>query len=244
MSGTVAIVVVSYARPRMLAECLASIGDCDQVIVADDGSLFDVEAVATRFDLPNLSFVFGPKRSPAERMVTPSCGRLLNAALREVRTDYVLPALCDDDLSAPDFPRAAAAALDADSSLHMVAGRWGLFEDGTEPDPSILLPITFYIPVTAGNWVHRMSCTLTEGCWWNETSQAVHDGPFAWNYMKLHGTQVRGGKVSRTGWLGQLDVLAGYRREHAKTVSNNSLFGGDRYLPRTEAMFATPGGME
>lgn len=244
MTGTVAVVVSSYNRPKMLRECLASIDDADQVIVADDGSDFDVCSIAAYIDFPpktSIHLVKNPPRDADTRMTTPTCGALLNRALEAVECDYVLPALCDDDLLAPGFLQAAVAALDEHPEWHMVYGNWGLFDDGEQPDPTKLCTFTFDLPLTAGCWVERMTCFTEEGCWWREDSLAVHDGPRLSGYMRIHG--YRSGK--RPPWLGCLPILAGYRREHPKTISNNAMFGGDRYLPQIGELFAAgAGGME
>lgn len=225
MSGTIAVIVASYNRPRMLAECLGSIHDVDQVVVADDGSDFDVRELASRFDLPNLTFVTNPPKSPARRMIEPSCGALMNRASRAATTDYVLP-VCDDDLLAPDWPRDAAAGLDH-YPYHMVSGWWRTFQDSEEKTDA-LCRLEFRPPLTTGNYAYRRSCALEEGCWWGEKTLAVHDATMLSRYITAH----RG-----TNWLGKLDVLAGWRREHPKTISNNAV-RGDAYTPRAELLFA------
>lgn len=232
MSGTVAVIVASYNRPKMLREALASLEGADQIIVADDGSAFDVSLLAAEW-------VLGPQTPPDERMHRPSCGRLLNTAIRKVLCDYVL-VLCDDDLLAPGFLQAAAEALDADDVLHMVRGDWATFNDGETPDPTRLCTFGFEPPLTAGNFVYRLNCALNEDCWWDERSLAVHDGAMLADYIRRHG-----GGGPRPTWLGYLPLLAGYRREHPNTITNHSVHGGDRYLPSAEALFAAgAGGME
>jgi len=242
MTGTMTVIVTSYNRPRMLREALATVGWARDIIIADDGSDFDVFGDVSDWLWEAMGraarYVLAEKRTPDERMNIPSTSALINRAIRMVDTDY-LTVLCDDDLLAPGWLQAAAAALDADPCLHMVRGDWGLFNDGEPPDPAKLCTFTFSPPLTAGNFVYRASCATVEGCWWLEDSLAVHDGPMLSRYIALHGNP-----SARPPWLGYLDMLAGYRREHPKTVSNNSLFGGDRYLPNTAALFAVPGGME
>lgn len=244
MSGTIAVIVASYNRPRMLAEALASIGPCDQVILADDGSSFDVHALARQFDLPDLTFVINPPKKPKRRMTEPSCGALVNRAVALAKTDYVLACLCDDDLLERDWPRQAAAALDyyryrdGRSRYHMVRANWGLFRDGEERRPGQLCEFNAALPLTSGNMVYRRSCATEEGCLWDETSVAIHDAQFLGDYMHRHGYSGLGSR----GWLGHLDVLAGWRREHAKTVTRHAT-GDDRYKASAEALFAA-GSME
>ena len=238
LGSLVGVVVASYNRPRMLGEALRSIEPGNRganlVIVADDGSDYDVETVATRELAGHV--ILGERKTPAARMETPSCGALLNEGLRLLDSAGGVYAaiLSDDDLFAPGWLAAARDALDQHPEWHMVCGRWGLFNDGEQPDPAKRCTFGFELPLTAGNFLYRLSCATEEDCWWCEDSLAVHDGPMLWNYMRVHGFK----KGKRPPWLGQLDLLAGYRREHAKTISNNSLFGGDRYMPRVVEMFA------
>lgn len=245
MSGTVAVVVTSFQRPRMLAACLASIEDADAIVVADDGSSFDVARVmnAAYFNSPEragLHLIQAKPVTPEQRMTEARVGNLINRAVSEVDDcDYLAAVLCDDDLMAPGWLQAARQALDTNPRIHMVLGKWGLFNDGDPPDPLKLATFNFEFPATAGNFVYRTKCATDEGCIWSEASLAVHDCQFLANYARVHG----GGK--KRPWLGQLDVLAGYRRDHGKTISRHSLFGGDRYLPDAMEMFAVgAGGME
>jgi hypothetical protein len=235
VSGTIAVIVVSFNRPRMLAECLASIGDCDQVVLADDGSDFDVRALAERFNLPNLTLVLNNPKPPAHRMVEPSCGKLMNRATRAVACDYLIP-VCDDDLLAEDWPRAAAAGLDYYRDFHMCRGDWRTFSDGEDRTKAPLCRFHFSPPLTTGNYAYRLTCATEEGCWWSERSLAVHDSVMLTNYINVH--------RQLPNWYGALDVLAGWRREHPKTISNNAT-SSDRYAPRVAEMFAAgAGGME
>ncbi len=232
MTGTLAVIVISYNRPRMLAECLASIGECDQVIVADDGSDFDVQALARKLTLPGLTFVLNDPKPPGNRMIEPSCGKLMNRATRAAECDYVLP-VCDDDLLAPDWPRDARAALDYYRDFHMVRGDWRTFQDGESRENARLCRFDFQPPLTTGNFAYRKSCATDEGCEWSERSLAIHDSVMLTNYITVH---------RQLNWYGALDVLAGWRREHAKTISNNAR-SNDSYAPRAQAMFAA-GSME
>jgi glycosyltransferase involved in cell wall biosynthesis len=203
MSGTIGLVVVSYQRPRMLGECLASINGAAQVVIADDGSTFDVQALASGFNLPNLSFVFGQQLEPWQRMRRPTCGKLINAALRQIETDHV-SVICDDDLMAPGWLQAAGAWLDKDPGSHMVMGDWLRFNDG-EPLSSAE-PCVFDIdpPLTTGNFAVRTECAGGCGCWWSEDTVSCHDYAYLDAYLRKHGSR----DIAHVG------TLAGYRREH------------------------------
>lgn len=234
MTGTIAVIVVSYNRPRMIAEALASIDAADQVIVADDGSDFDLEALAEQWAarIPRLNVLEGTPRTPAERMRQPSCGRMLNDALRLVDCDYV-SYICDDDVFAPGWLSGAKLALDYYKQFHMVRGDWRTFHDGESLEDAPLCKFVATPPLTTGNFVMRMSCVTEENCWWGENTLAVHDATMLHSYVVRH---------RQRDWLGNLELLAGYRREHPKTISNHSR-PNDTYTSDVEAMFAE-GSME
>lgn len=231
MSGTIAALVVSYNRSRMLAEALATVAEADQVVLADDGSDFDVRALARQFKLPDPTLVLNPPKSPERRWAEPSCGALLNRALGLVKTDYVTY-LCDDDLFAPGWINGARAALDYYRRFHMICGQWSWFNDGQPLSEAEPCKYGFTLPLTTGNFAHRMSCFRKEGCRWAETSLAVHDAHFLGDYMQRHGYAKRGARP----WLGKLDLFAGYRREHPKTVTHHAC-GNDTYQKSAEVLF-------
>ena len=57
---SVTVIVLSYNRPRMLKEALGSIKYADEVILVDDGSDFDVAAVAREFKFSSFSLIGAP----------------------------------------------------------------------------------------------------------------------------------------------------------------------------------------
>ena len=65
---SICVMVLSYNRPRLIREALASIPEADQVIIADDGSSFPVEALSKEFPNLNLEFVLGRQLSLDERL--------------------------------------------------------------------------------------------------------------------------------------------------------------------------------
>lgn len=214
----------------MLRESLASIKGADQVILADDGSdSFDPLEVAAEFNLPGFSLVLGPKVSPEERMHRPSCGKLMNAALRAVGCDYTAY-LCDDDLFAPDWLPAARDHFDSNPNSHMVMGDWMLFDDGKPLSTAVLCPFEFLPPLTTGNFAHRTECAGGCGCWWDESTLAVHDAAFLTTYLRRHSTGPHG--------IAHVGVVAGYRREHPNTMSHHVTSDGRRYKPSAAGLFA------
>lgn len=206
MNAPIALIVLSYNRPRMLAEALDSVqrSGASQVIVVDDGSDFDVRSLVNHHDLPWCSFIIAPPMSVAERMVTPRTGSLINEALRHVEQPFV-GYLCDDDLMAQDWLSTAALYMEAHPNEHMVKGRWMQFADGQSLETAVPCPFDD-IGMTTGNFVHRTECATGEGCWWDVSTVSCHDAAFLTTYLRVH--------QSRAEDITDIGVLAGYRREH------------------------------
>ncbi len=224
----------------MLSQLLGSMPDCDQVVIADDGSDFDVRALAKSFDLPDLTFVVNDPKPVQNRMLEASCGRMMNRATNLVKCDYLIP-VCDDDLLAEDWPRQAAAGLDY-YQVHMVRGDWRLItDDGLMTPEQIeaakanapLCRFVFDPPLTTGNFAYRKSCATEEDCTWNERTLAVHDATMLAGYISKHNGALAGKKP----WLGSLDVLAGWRRDHPKTVTRHAR-SNDTYTRSAEELFS------
>jgi hypothetical protein len=221
VSGTIAVIVVSFNRPRMLREALATVGEADQIILADDGSdTFDPRDVLP----PDAMLIQNPLLPPYQRMRKPTCGALINRALRAVECDYVAY-LCDDDLLAPGWLKAAKAALDADPASHMVRGDWLSFEDGQPLETAVPSKFDCDPPLTTGNFAHRTRCTVACGCWWVESTISCHDGAFLGKYLTRHGST----DVAHVG------TLAGYRREHPYNMLR--YMDGNGYRPETRGLF-------
>src|SRR5262245_9745465 len=122
MTPDVAVILLSYNRPRMLSEALESIGPVSQLIVTDDGSDFDVRRVVKKV-YPRAYFVEASKMTLEERLVTPRLGRLINQALSAVSAPYVTY-LCDDDLFAPGWVQAVHDYFWTHPSEHWMRGTW------------------------------------------------------------------------------------------------------------------------
>lgn len=201
---TVATILLSYNRPRMLREALASLVTAgpDQVILVDDGSDFDpVSLIESAF--PNAwQFVVAPKMDLDERLVTPRLGSLINQALGKVTAD-VVTYLCDDDLFHPGWIAAVRNWFDAHPADHWTRGRWYQFQDGEMPgDQHCPLDIR---QLTTGNFAHRIDCYQGEGIRWNTTSVACHDDLFLWDVHRFHNTHA----------IPDCGAVAGWRRLHA-----------------------------
>lgn len=218
----VAVVVPSFNRPKLLAEALSSIQWAAQIVVADDGSEFDVQAVLDRVD-PDIELEMNPPIAPDIRMICPRTGALINRALSRVR--YPLVAyLCDDDVFTPHWLIAVAAYFADHPEAHMVRGDWntlGTAETCFKPPNEWVL--------TTGNFVHRTTCAFDEHCWWPTRTLSSHDGWMLTDYMRMHGMVHGGHDVPHTG------VLAGWRREHAYNMLAHSRF--ERFLPSARALF-------
>lgn len=198
---TIATILLSYNRPRMLCEALGTITGCDQLIVTDDGSDFDVKALI-RGCAPDAEFVVASKMTIQERLATPRLGKLINRALALVRCD-VVTYLCDDDLFHPYWLPAVRAYFDAYPDEHWVRGAWFAFDDA-DPKRTPERCALDMRQLTTGNFAHRTLCFRDEHIGWDETTIASHDNAFLWNAARCHDMRA----VPFAG------VVAGWRRLH------------------------------
>lgn len=182
---TVATILLSYNRPRMLREAIDSLAAAgpDQVILVDDGSDFDaIPPIEAAF--PDAwQLVAAPKMTIDERLTTARLGRLINQALGAVTCD-VVTYLCDDDLFHPGWIAAVRSWFDARPAEHWTRGLWYQFQDGETPGAE-------YCPLdirqlTTGNFAHRTSCYAQCGIRWNESSVACHDDLMLWDAHRFH----------------------------------------------------------
>lgn len=198
---TIATILLSYNRPRMLCEALGTVRGCDQLIVTDDGSDFDVQALI-RGCYPGAQFVTAPPMSVDERLRTPRLGRLINRAL-ELVTCNVVAYLCDDDLFHPYWLPALRAYFDAYPDEHWTRGAWYQFENDDPVRTPERCPLDTR-QLTTGNFAHRIECFREEEIRWDETTIASHDNAFLWNAACVHDMRI----VPFCG------VVAGWRRLH------------------------------
>lgn len=223
---TIATILLSYNRPRMLCEALSTCLDADQLIVTDDGSNFDVRHLVTgcRSDA---QFVTAPPMDVGERLTAARLGTLINRALAIVRCD-VVTYLCDDDLFHPSWLPTIRAYFDAFPAEHWTRGRWYAFEDADparKPEPCKL----DWRQLTTGNFAHRIECFRDEKIAWDETTIASHDNAFLWNASRCHDMRV----VPFCG------AVAGWRRLHRHNALAYAAEGG--YAAHAGELFA--GGM-
>lgn len=198
---TVATILLSYNRPRMLREAMATISDADQIIVTDDGSDFDiVEAVSDCY--PDAVYVRAEPMPLEQRLITPRLGRLINQALSLVECD-VVTYLCDDDLFHSTWIASVREWFTAHPAEHWTRGLWFQFRDGDMPGAE-LCPLDGRL-MTTGNFAHRIDCYTAEGIRWNETSVACHDDMFLWDVDRVHNTRA----------IPDCGAVAGWRRLHA-----------------------------
>lgn len=223
---TVATILLSYNRPRMLCEALGTCLDADQLIVTDDGSAFDVHSLV-RGCRADAAFAMAEPMSTAERLVTPRLGALINRALSLVTCD-VVTYLCDDDLFAPGWLPSVRAWFDQYPAEHWVRGAWYAFQDSDPRRVPTRCPLDAR-QLTTGNFAHRASCVTGEGVRWDETTVASHDHAFLLNAARQH-------DMYRVPFM---PVVAGWRRLHA----HNALPYADRagYASHAAELFA--GGM-
>lgn len=218
-----AVILLSYNRPRMLAEALDTIPRGVELVVTDDGSDFDAVA-AVRNVFPQAKAVEAPPLDTAARLVTPRLGSLINRALALVEAPWVTY-LCDDDLWAPGWLDAVDTFFRAHPEHHWVRGQWRQFTDG-QPRGADVCPLD---PrgMTTGNFAHRMACYRVEGLRWNEASVACHDDMMLWDAERI------GHNMHAVPDCG---ALAGWRRLHAHNALNYC--AGAAYAPHAEALFA------
>jgi hypothetical protein len=208
---TIATILLSYNRPRMLCEALGTIGGCDQLIVTDDGSDFDVYGLI-RGCYSKAQFVVADKMTLAERLSMARVGRLVNRALALVECD-VVTYLCDDDILYPRWIPTLKAYFDEFPDEHWVRGAWFAFseDDRTrKPERCRLDPRQ----LTTGNFAHRIECFRDEGIRWNEETISSHDDSFLWNVHRVHDTYN----------IPYCNMVAGWRRLHR----HNALTYADR----------------
>ncbi|KPV51455.1 hypothetical protein SE17_21080 [Kouleothrix aurantiaca] len=219
--NTVAVILLSYNRPRMLREALATIPPGTELIVTDDGSDFDVQAVV-RAAFPDAQFVLAPPLTIDERLHTPRLGRLINQALGRVQAPAVTY-LCDDDLFAPGWLDAAAGFFARNPGEHWVRGTWYQFQDGQTPGQEVC-PLDGR-QLTTGNFAHAMACVHGCGIRWNEATIACHDDVFLWDVARHHNTYA----------LPHGGAVAGWRRLHAHNALGFT--AGANYAPHARELF-------
>lgn len=220
---TIATILLSYNRPRMLCEALSTALGCDQLIVTDDGSDFDVQSLIHGCR-PDAQLVSASPMTTAERLRTPRLGNLINRALDLVSAD-VVTYLCDDDLFHPDWLPTVRAWFDQHPAAHWVRGNWYAFDDAD----SARTPTRCHLDdrqLTTGNFAHRIDCYRDEHIVWSETTIASHDDAFLWNVHRQHNTYA----VPFCG------AVAGWRRLHPHNALPYAT-GGD-YNAQAAALFA------
>jgi len=220
---TVATILLSYNRPRMLLEAAQSLAAAgpDQVILVDDGSDFDAGAHVAQY-VPVVARVQAAPMPLEQRLVTPRLGRLINEALGLVACD-VVTYLCDDDLFHPGWLAHVRGWFSMRPAEHWLRGTWYQFADG-EPLGEAHCPLDAR-QLTTGNFAHRASCYRDCGIRWNETTVACHDDVFLWDVARRHDTYA----VPHGG------AVAGWRRVHAHNAL--SYTAGAGYGPHAAELF-------
>ena len=207
---SVCTILLSYNRPKMLLEAVKATREADELIVLDDGSDFDVEKVigAELNRFPKVSIKVSKKMTVEERLGTPRLGKSINAAIRESSCE-VITYLCDDDLFHEDWINHVRVFFSG-SEDHVVRGKWGIFKDWDKPGED-LCPLKPDVDMTTGNFAHLRSCSVDHGMFWSEVVTAVHDSWFIRNAMLPRHPLAS---------ICKLDVLAGWRRDHAYNMMN------------------------
>ncbi len=237
---TVTVIVISYNRPRMLAEALQSIYHADEILVMDDGSDFDVDRVVRDNAPPDCPIILTKKPSLTveERLITPRVGKSMNEAIRCASSE-VIAYLCDDDIFTPEWILGVKEYYDSGGLKgHWVRGLWGIFvdphnplrlEDTAEHLRCNICPMGGH-GLTTGSFAHLVACSYKCGVWWSDASVAIHDSYFVSNYERIH----------QEDPAPLIKVAAGWRREHPFNMMKHAS-GDDKYLASGEEVFR--GGM-
>lgn len=217
----VTVIVLSYDRPRMLREALASIRGADEVILLDDASHFDANALATEFrgSFKSIKVKIASPLTVQARKTTPRLGKAINTAIRETES-HIITYLCDDDLFTPTWIEDVRKFFST-GSAHFVYGRWNVFKDGEKPGDAPC-PLDPKWKMTTGNFAHLRKCSFRHDAWWDEKAIAVHDSWFLGRVLKAHPLRT----------IPSLKVLAGWRREHPFNMINFT--DGRNYSPNAD----------
>jgi glycosyltransferase involved in cell wall biosynthesis len=195
----------------MLREALASVRAArpDQLILVDDGSDFDVRALAVEYGVDQL--LTAPPVGVQQRLTVPRHGARLNDALQLVTTDIVTY-LCDDDLHAVGWYEDLRFAW----PFGLARGEWSVFQDGTPPtfdDPPCQMDAR---QLTTGNFAHAASLIPTGAARWPTDVLNCLDHHFL---VRLN---ARGRRHGASMFGAPCVGFAGWRREHALVVNNFS----------------------
>jgi len=223
MTPDVAVILLSYNRPRMLREAIASLDAArpDQVVLVDDGSDFDPHKLMAPWHA--YGAVVAPKMTIEERLHTARLGSLINQALALVTCD-VVTYLCDDDLFHPGWLDAVRGWFDAHPAEHWTRGTWYQWRDGEERSTE-LCPLDTR-QLTTGNFAHRTACYTDCGIRWNEGSVACHDDLMLWDAHRVHNMFA----VPHCG------AVAGWRRLHAHNALGYTV--NAQYTANARELFA------
>lgn len=219
---TVTVIVLSYNRPRMLGEALKSIRYADEVILVDDGSDFDVAALAKKFHFPSFSLIGAPPIAIEERVKNQRLPALINEALRQSTGD-IITYLCDDDLLGEEWCSTLKKFyIENGEKYHWVRGHCIRFESKEDLSPEeqtkhLLVWAESPRQLITGNFAHLRKCFTKENIQWDETKVWGHDTAFFDNAEKFHDT-----------WCVPLiPTVACFRRIHDKMLTNHAFLEED-----------------
>jgi glycosyltransferase involved in cell wall biosynthesis len=219
----VTAIILSYNRPNMLREALASAKDADEVFLLDDGSDFDVVSLAKEFSFDKFQLIMGPQITTEERLKKQRVAVMINEALRQATGD-IITYLCDDDIFAPKWISALKTFFAKHGEkYHFVRGNCVRFEKdyvkSLEKDSTMHLIVFADSPrqLITGNFAHLRKCTSEEGRMWPEDKVVGHDTAFFDNMDEVHDTWT----------IPLIPEIACFRRIHDKMLTNFTYYNAD-----------------
>lgn len=198
-----AVIVLSWNRPRMLTECLASIElqsvPPRRVIVSDDGSRGFCVSEHVAKSLPWAYVIAAPPVAPMMRSSAPRLGRLINTALGLANSCEFVTYICDDDLMHPEWIERLQLAMRTTPEAHYCVGRWYQFADRTVPVAAT--PRIGRAMLAVGNFAHRYQCHVEGLSWPYEHPKSIARS-FTRALVEGHGRAL------------EVDAAAGWHRLH------------------------------
>lgn len=225
------VILISYNRPKMLAEAIASVlnqthTDLDCWVYDDGSDEFDIYDVVKEFDDDRILICRGPQISKEAR-IKKHDGRWstnINNILSKIPKGEFVLYLCDDDLLHYDWLRNVERGYLESPNTHIILGDLYWFYDGE--DPYEVMRKGFLSKIvkdggdeelgrlklwwSLGDFAHRSECFFDCGLKW----RMGHEG-YAHSYDVKFIQEITENHVSHL----IAPIPAAFRREHTNTLS-------------------------